>query len=128
MLQKVENYHHALDQLEKAIAIYEKNTADSLYRDGLIQRFEFTVELAWKSLKEYLEDQGTVLGIASPRGVLKEDYAAGVIAAPEVWDDIIKARNVTSHVYDEKTSISVADQIAHEFLPVLQKLDEFYLS
>ena len=42
MLQKVENYHHALDQLEKAIAIYEKNTADSLYRDGLIQRFEFT--------------------------------------------------------------------------------------
>ena len=128
MLQKVENYHHALDQLEKAIAIYEKNTADSLYRDGLIQRFEFTVELAWKSLKEYLEDQGSVLGIASPRGVLKEAYASGVIAAPEVWDDIIKARNVTSHVYDEKTSISVADQIAHEFLPVLQKLDEFYLS
>lgn len=128
MLQKVENYHHALDQLEKAIAIYEKNTADSLYRDGLIQRFEFTVELAWKSLKEYLEDQGSVLGIASPRGVLKEAYAAGVIAAPEVWDDIIKARNVTSHVYDEKTSISVADQIVHEFLPVLQKLDEFYLS
>ena len=57
----------------------------------------------------------------------KEAYAAGVIASPEVWDDIIKARNVTSHVYDEKTSISVADQIAHEFLPVLQKLDEFYL-
>lgn len=127
MLQKIENYHHALDQLEKAITIYEKDTSDSLYRDGLIQRFEFTVELAWKSLKEYLEDQGTILGIASPRGVLKEAYAAGVIADPEVWDDIIKARNITSHVYDEKTSIFVADQIAHEFLPVLQKLNDFYL-
>ena len=127
MLQKIENYHHALDRLEKAIAIYEKDTGDSLYRDGLIQRFEFTAELAWMSLKEYLEDQGIILGIVSPRGVLKEAYAAGVIADPEVWDDIIKARNITSHVYDEKTSISVADQIAHEFLPVLQKLNEFYL-
>ena len=90
--------------------------------DPVFLQIEFTVELAWKSLKEHLEDQGTILGIASPRGVPKEAYAAGVIAAPEVWGDIIKARNITSHVYDEKTSISVTDQIAHEFLPVLQKL------
>lgn len=126
MLQKIENYHHALAQLAEAVQIYTADPGDALYRDGLIQRFEFTVELAWKSLKEYLEDQGAVLGIASPRGVLKEAYAAGVITDAETWNRIIEARNITSHVYDEKTAQTVAYQIAREFLPVLQKLGTFY--
>lgn len=126
MLQKIENYHHALAQLAEAVQIYTADPGDALYRDGLIQRFEFTVELAWKSLKEYLEDQGAVLGIASPRGVLKEAYAAGIITDAETWNRIIEARNITSHVYDEKTAQTVADQIAREFLPVLQKLGAFY--
>ena len=52
MLQKIEHYISALAQLEQAVAIYQKSQQDSLYRDGLIQRFEFTVELAWKSIKE----------------------------------------------------------------------------
>ena len=56
MLQKIENYLHALAQLEQAVAIYQNSRQDALYRDGLIQRFEFTVELAWKSIKEYPED------------------------------------------------------------------------
>ena len=126
MLQKIENYHHALAQLAEAVQIYTADPGDALYRDGLIQRFEFTVELAWKSLKEYLEDQGAILGIASPRGVLKEAYAAGVITDAETWNRIIEARNITSHVYDERTAQTVAYQIAREFLPVLQKLGTFY--
>ena len=76
MLQKIENYNSALAQLEQAVAIYQKSQQDALYRDGLIQRFEFTVELSWKSLKEYLEDQGFVLAASSPRsgrGALEPD-------------------------------------------------------
>ena len=126
MLQKIENYHHAMAQLEEAVAVYSRDRGDSLYRDGLIQRFEFTVELAWKSLKEYLEDQGTVLSITSPRAVLKDAYAAGVIMDADVWDEIIRSRNVTSHVYDEKTAIEVADRVCNTYLPVLKKLDDFY--
>ena len=72
MLQKIENYHHAVAQLEQAVTVYSRDPDDALYRDGLIQRFEFTVELAWKSLREYLEDQGSVLAVVSPRAVLKE--------------------------------------------------------
>ena len=79
MLQKIEHYISALAQLEQAVAIYQKSQQDALYRDGLIQRFEFTVELAWKSIKEYLEDQGSTTPIATPRAVLKEAFAAGVI-------------------------------------------------
>ena len=126
MLQKIENYHHAMAQLEEAVAVYSRDRGDSLYRDGLIQRFEFTVELAWKSLNEYLEDQGTVLSITSPRAVLKDAYAAGVIMDADVWDEIIRSRNVTSHVYDEKTAIEVADRVCNTYLPVLKKLDNFY--
>ena len=126
MLQKIENYHHAMAQLKEAVAVYSRDRGDSLYRDGLIQRFEFTVELAWKSLKEYLEDQGTVLSITSPRAVLKYAYAAGVIMDADVWDEIIRSRNVTSHVYDEKTAIEVADRVCNTYLPVLKKLDNFY--
>ena len=97
MLQKIEHYISALAQLEQAVAIYQKSQQDALYRDGLIQRFEFTVELAWKSIKEYLEDQGSTTPIATPRAVLKEAFAAGLIQDAEEWNKIITARNITSY-------------------------------
>ena len=100
MLQKVENYQNALKRLEEAIARYQASTSDTLYRDGLIQRFEFTFELAWKSLKEYMEDQGMVLTIVS--------------------------RNLMSHIYDEETAISIADRVSSEFIIPLTALAEFY--
>ena len=111
MLQKIEHYISALAQLEQAVVIYQKSQQDALYRDGLIQRFEFTVELAWKSIKEYLEDQGSTTPIATPRAVLKEAFAAGIIQDADEWNKIITARNITSHVYDEKTAEDVAAQI-----------------
>ena len=88
----------------------------------MIQRFEFTVELAWKSLREYLEDQGVVLSVISPRAVLKEAYAAGVIDDADAWNAIISARNLTSHVYDEATAAEIARQICEDFLPILRAL------
>lgn len=126
MLQKIDHYLHACTQLEQAVAIYEKSQQDALYRDGLIQRFEFTVELAWKSLKEYLEDQGFSLAVSSPRAVLKEAYAAGAITDADRWSQILTARSITSHIYDEQTSVEVAEQICREFLPTLQALAQFY--
>lgn len=126
MLQKIEHYISALAQLEQAVAIYQKSQQDALYRDGLIQRFEFTVELAWKSIKEYLEDQGSTTPIATPRSVLKEAFAAGVIRDAEEWNKIITARNITSRVYDEKTAEDVAAQIGNDFLPLLKALGKFY--
>ncbi|MDY3905206.1 MAG: nucleotidyltransferase substrate binding protein [Lawsonibacter sp.] len=125
-MQKIEHYKSALAQLELAVQSYAGKPGDALYRDGLIQRFEFTVELAWKSLKEYLEDQGMVLSIASPRGILKEAFAAGVISDAKQWNDILTARNLTSHVYDEETAERIAKQICADFLPALKKLGEFY--
>lgn len=126
MLQKIENYKHALAQLEEAVERYQKTPEDALYRDGLIQRFEFTVELAWKSIKEYLEDQGMVLSIASPRGILKEAFSAGVLDDAQQWNDILTARNLTSHVYDEATAAGIARKICTEFLSPLRALLRVY--
>ncbi len=126
MLQKIENYKRALTQLEEAVKRYRQSPEDTLYRDGLIQRFEFTVELAWKSMKEYLEDQGMVLSIASPRGILKEAYAAGALEDGDQWNKILTARNLTSHVYDEATASNIAQQICAEFLGPLQALMHLY--
>lgn len=125
-MNKAENYHRALERLCQAVAAYTAAPADALYRDGLIQRFEFTAELAWKSLKEYLSDQGIVFEVISPRAVLKEAYAAGVVTDPRVWNDILAARNITSHVYEEQTAVVVAQHICADFLPAMQALDAFY--
>ena len=125
-MKRIDNYIRALAQLEAAVAIYKKAQDNSLYRDGLIQRFEFTVELAWKSAKEYLlEDQGAIVQYATPRAVLKDAYAAGMIAQPDIWNDILTARNSTSHIYSEDTAITIAAQICNDFLPVMQALRAF---
>lgn len=128
MLQKIEHYNDALRQLEQAANTYGKAPHDELYRDGLIQRFEFTVELAWKSIKDYLEDQGSTISIATPRGILKEAFAAGIIQNADAWNQILTARNITSHVYDEKTADEIAAQICSDFMPFLRALREFYVS
>ena len=126
MMQNLENYQNALEQLKTAIACYQGAPDDSLYRDGLIQRFEFTFELAWKSLREYMEDQGVVLSVATPRSVLKEAYSAGIISDPDTWIAALDSRNLTSHIYDEKTAVSIANRISTEFIRPLAALSEFY--
>ena len=123
MLQKVENYHHALDQLEKAIAIYEKNTADSLYRDGLIQRFEFTCELAWKTTREFLLDQGFT-ELNSPKATMRKAFSYGLIDDEQAWIALLNARNQTSHIYDDATAQEIYSQIESEFVSLFDKLIE----
>lgn len=125
-MKKVENYLRAVKQLETAVSAYSSSPTDDLYRDGLIQRFEFTVELAWKSLKEYLEDQGALVQHATPRAVLKDAYAAGMIDDEAGWNKILSARNITSHVYSEETAAEVAAQVCADFFPVFQSLADFY--
>ena len=125
MKTKRDNFVNAAHRLAEAVTDY-RNIRNDTVRDGMIQRFEFTVELAWKSIKEYLEDQGSTTPIATPRAVLKEAFAAGVIQDAEEWNKIITARNITSHVYDEKTAEDVAAQICNDFLPLLKALGKFY--
>lgn len=127
MPQKVEAYQHTLTRLQDAVACCQRAPEDPLYRDGLIQRFEFTFELAWKSLKEYMEDQGADLsGIAFSKQVFRTAYAAGLIHDQQVWLDMLASRNVTSHVYDDAQAAQVAADICGRYIAPLTALADLY--
>ena len=88
----------------------------------MLQRFEFTFELGWKALKEYMLDAGMQNTLQFPKQVLREAYAAELIDDEGVWLDMLNARNQTSHIYDDHTAAVIAAKIQNAYLPELQKL------
>lgn len=111
--QKFENYQRALLRLNDGIMKFEPN--NDLLRDGLIQRFEFTFELAWKTLKAIFEDEG-LTGLNSPKTVLREAFAAGLIKKDELWLTMLSDRNTTAHIYNEQLAIEICSRIIGEYV------------
>lgn len=106
----------AVARLQEAVAV----PADALIRDAVIQRFEFSFELVWKTLKLYLERQGVESG--GPRPTLKKAFAEGLIPTPEeadVWLQMIEDRNLTSHAYDEALAGSIYRNVVRDYAPLL---------
>ena len=126
MLRKAENYCAAVERLREAIEEQTANPDSTVIRDGVIQRFEFTFELAWKSLKEYMEDQGAAPGLAYPKTVLKAAFADGTIDSEQEWLDMLDARNMTSHVYSDDQASQVVSDIRSRFMVPLEALARFY--
>jgi len=92
--------------------------------DGTIQRFEFTFELTWKTLKAFLEDQG--IPCYSPRSCLKEAFKAGWIEDEEGWLALLKSRNLTAHVYSEDMAKEIYGDIrerSHLFRKMIEALE-----
>jgi nucleotidyltransferase substrate binding protein (TIGR01987 family) len=116
---KFENYNRALVKLKEGISRF--NEADDLERDGLIQRYEFTFELAWKTLKVLFEDEG-LIGLNSPETVLKEALGAGLITDEELWLKMLADRNSTTHIYNEQLAIEICNQIRQSYVTVLERL------
>ena len=123
---KVENFCLAAQRLNEANLAFESEPDNELYRDALIQRFEFTFELGWKSMREYLEDQGLSVTITFPKQVLKEAYRYQMIDDEQIWCDMLSSRNQTSHIYDEYAAQRIAKAISQDYVSVLLKLKEYY--
>ena len=127
MLQKCENFCHAVDRLGEALAAWAAQPSSSVIRDGVIQRFEFTFELSWKSLRAYMQDQGAdTSAIVFSKQVFRSAYAAGLIQDEQAWLDMLDARNITSHVYDDAQADAVASAIRDSFMEPLSALAAFY--
>ncbi|GBF70776.1 hypothetical protein LAWASA_3511 [Lawsonibacter asaccharolyticus] len=126
MLQKCENFCRAVVRLSEALAEYAGTPGSTVIRDGVIQRFEFTFELAWKSLREYMEDQGAAMDAVFSKQVFKAAYAAGLIHNEQVWLDMLASRNVTSHVYDDTQAAQVVSAIRDRYISPLTELAQFY--
>lgn len=117
--EKYNYLKEAVKRLREALDDYKKYPLDSV-RDGAIQRFEFCTELAWKTMREYLLDQGYT-NINSPKEVIKQAFAFGMIEDSKVWLELLNDRNLTSHVYDEATARAIFDRIESQYLPLFDK-------
>ncbi|MCD8007808.1 MAG: nucleotidyltransferase substrate binding protein [Clostridiales bacterium] len=118
--ERYANFVRAIQRLEEGIADYERLELDSI-RDGVIQRFEFCAELAWKTVREYLLDQG-YSGVNSPKSVMKLAYADGLLQEEQGWLALLNARNLTSHLYDEAAAQTVFEDVRAVYLPLLKDL------
>ena len=116
--QRFSNYNKALTQLEKFV---QKGELSELEEQGLIKAFEYTYELAWNTLKDYLEYQG-ILNMAGSRDVIREAYKANLITSGESWMSMLVSRNLTSHSYNEDTADEIADAIINAYYALFKEL------
>lgn len=112
--QRLANFGRALAQLERAVVLSNERTLSELETQGLIQTFEFTYELAWKTMKDYFEYQGNTT-ITGSRDATREAFKYGLIADGEGWLAMIASRNKTSHTYDEATAQEIALLIVESY-------------
>lgn len=118
--EKLEKFSEAVNRLEEALKEYEKYEISSS-RDGVIQRFEFCTELAWKSTREFLISEGYV-DLNSPKSVMKQAYADGIISDEKTWLELLYSRNLTSHIYDEHTASDIFTNIKEKYLQLFTQL------
>lgn len=119
---KVQNLKKAVARLSEGILELQANDS-SVVRDGVIQRFEFTTELAWKATREYLMDQGFV-DINSPKSVMKEAFSFGLISDDKIWIQILNDRNLTSHIYKEEIADEICNRIIKTHFQELKALSK----
>jgi nucleotidyltransferase substrate binding protein (TIGR01987 family) len=122
--QRFQNFQKAYRLLREALEGDWESLSD-LEKQGVIQRFEFTFELAWKTLADYLEFSGVVLEQGTPRNVIKQGYAARILADAQTWIDMLEHRNILSHAYDMTVFEEAVRQIATRYLVVIGEFFRF---
>ncbi len=119
--QRFVNFEKTFKLLERTIAIRDLSEAE---KGGLIQFYEVCFELAWKTMKDYLENEG--FEVKSPREVIKQAFQIGLIEEGELWLAALEDRNQTSHVYDENIVNQIVGKILGTNFMLLRKLYLFF--
>ncbi|TVQ68903.1 MAG: nucleotidyltransferase [Oceanospirillales bacterium] len=120
--QRFRNFSRAFSLLREALEI-EPNELSQLEKEGIIQRFEYTFELAWKVLKDVMESDGIALDQISPKAIVRQAYSAKYLDNPEIWLNMIGDRNLMSHTYDFTKFEAVIKTLRDCYLP---ELEAFY--
>jgi nucleotidyltransferase substrate binding protein (TIGR01987 family) len=110
-IQRFNNYRKALARLGEAVALAEERDLSDLEQQGLIQGFEFTFDLAWKTLQDYLRHHKRPNDNGGPNVIIEQALADGIIKGDEVWKAMKKSRDLTSHSYDGETADDIAENI-----------------
>jgi nucleotidyltransferase substrate binding protein (TIGR01987 family) len=102
--------------LKDAVELAHQRKLSKLEEQGLIQAFEYTHELAWNTLKDFLEERGAH-NLYGSRNTTREAFKRGLIENGEAWMDMIQSRNLTSHTYNENTAAQIASAIFESYFP-----------
>lgn len=121
MRERYEDYKKALERLKEAVL--EEPT--EIIIDGTIQRYEFTFELAWKIMKDYLEYNGFIDGLSSPRNIIQLAFQNKIIKNGDIWIQMMLDRNLLSHLYDEEKSREIYNNIKNSYLAQFEQLKQF---
>jgi nucleotidyltransferase substrate binding protein (TIGR01987 family) len=118
--QRFQNFSKALKHLSNALQI---NNPDIIHKAGIIQFFEMSYELAWNTMKDYLQQQG-FNDVKSPRGAIKRAFEIGLLVNGQEWMELLADRNLTAHTYDEEKATEVEKLIRNKYFGLLMSLHE----
>lgn len=131
------NYRKALAKLAQAVRVVGTANDDSnlkssddlqeMIREGLIHRFEYTHQLAWNVMKDYAEYQGAI-ELGGSRDATREAFKMGIITNAEVWMDMIKSRNESSHTYNEATAEEIYRKVVNAYYPLFTEFEKHMLA
>ncbi|TAE34247.1 MAG: nucleotidyltransferase [Alphaproteobacteria bacterium] len=128
--QRFDNFQRAYHNLHEAVMLADARPLSKLEEQGLIQIFEYTHELAWKVLKDYLEEQGFT-DVVGSKNATRIAFKEGLIQHGEVWMQMIEARNQTSHSYNIEIAATISQKIRtlyyaefNEFVAFFQNLQD----
>jgi nucleotidyltransferase substrate binding protein (TIGR01987 family) len=118
-VQRFQNFNKALLKLESAVLSFEKDGLSELEIEGLIQRFEYTHELAWNVIKDFFEHEWNTT-IMGSRSATREAFKKGIIIDGENWMDMINSRNLTTHTYNEGVALEITSKITGTYYPLFK--------
>lgn len=121
---RFDNFKRAYFLLQEATEEYSTGSMQQLSKEGTIQRFEVCVELAWKTLKDYMEFKNFVFAQITPNAIIKEAFSAKIIDEGEAWMSALDDRNKMSHTYDFREFEKVLQQIQKKYLECFSSLYE----
>jgi nucleotidyltransferase substrate binding protein (TIGR01987 family) len=123
-IQRFSNYKKALKQLKDAVDLSKERELSQLEKQGLIQGFEYTHELSWKCMKDFLEYRGQTEQIFGSKDVTRIAFSTGLISNGDEWMNMIKSRNLSSHTYNEDTVEKIIDLIITTYIDRFLELEE----
>jgi nucleotidyltransferase substrate binding protein (TIGR01987 family) len=121
--QRLQNYQQALERLREAVELSRLRPLSRLEQQGLIQAFEFTHELAWNLMTDYLAYQGTP-DLGGSRDASQAAFALGLISDGEGWMEMITSRNQTSHTYNQAVADAIAGLITGRYAPLFDAFEQ----
>ncbi|GAU77720.1 nucleotidyltransferase substrate binding protein [Fusibacter sp. 3D3] len=123
--QRYSSYKKAFSQLKEAIELMNQRSLSYLEKQGVIQAFEFTHELSWNMMKDFLEFRGNT-GIYGSRDATRQAFKYELLSDGDIWMNMIKSRNLTSHTYDESTVDEIIGLISKHYLTAFIGLEDTF--